>query len=41
MPRMKYGDMREFAKKLKDTGYTEVKPVDTTNGIFMNRWESA
>ena len=41
MSKMKYGDMQVFAKKLKDMGYTEVKLVDTTNGIFMSRWESA
>jgi len=41
MSKMKYGDMQEFVKKLKDMGYTEVKLVDTTNGMFMSKWESA
>ena len=40
MSKMKYGDMQEFVKKLKYMGYTEAKLVDTTNGMFMNRWKS-
>ncbi len=40
MSKMKYGDMQEFVKKLKNMGYTEVKLIDTTNGMFMSKWES-
>ncbi len=36
----KYGDMESFVNKLKDMGYKEVKLVDTTNGMFMSKWES-
>lgn len=32
--------MQEFVKKLKNMGYAEVELVDTTNGMFMSRWES-
>lgn len=41
MSKMKYGDMQQFVKKLKDMGYAEVKLVDTTNGMFMSKWESS
>lgn len=40
MSNSKYGDMESFVKKLKDMGYEEVKFVDTTNGMFMSKWES-
>ncbi|MCR5195211.1 MAG: class I SAM-dependent methyltransferase [Pseudobutyrivibrio sp.] len=40
MSKAKYGDMESFVKKLKDMGYEEVKLVDTTNGMFMSKWES-
>ncbi len=40
MSNSKYGDMESFVKKLKDMGYEEVKLVDTTNGMFMSKWES-
>ena len=40
MSKAKYGDMKSFVKKLKDMGYEEVKLVDTTNGMFMSKWES-
>ncbi len=36
----RYGDMQAFAKKLKDLGYEEVKLIDTTNGMFMSRFEA-
>lgn len=32
--------MQSFVKKLKEMGYEEVKLVDTTSGMFMNKWES-
>lgn len=40
MSKVKYGDMQAFAQKLKDMGYDDVKLVDTTSGMFMNKWES-
>ncbi len=40
MSKSKYGDMESFVKKLKDMGYEKVELVDTTNGMFMNKWES-
>ena len=40
MSNSKYGDMESFVKTLKDMGYEEVKLVDTTNGMFMSKWES-
>ena len=40
MSKAKYGDMESFVEKLKNMGYEEVKFVDTTNGMFMSKWES-
>ncbi|MBQ9305764.1 class I SAM-dependent methyltransferase, partial [Butyrivibrio sp.] len=40
MSKVKYGDMQAFVQKLKDMGYDDVKLVDTTSGMFMNKWES-
>jgi len=40
MSKVKYGDMQAFVKKLKDMGYSEVKLVDTTDGMFMSKWEA-
>ena len=40
MSKGRYGDMQAFAKKLKDMGYEEVKLIDTTNGVFMSRFEA-
>jgi hypothetical protein len=34
------GGMQSFVQKLKDMGYSEVKLVDTTSGMFMSKWES-
>ena len=36
----KYGDMQAFIKKLKDMGYEKVELIDTTNGMFMTKWEA-
>ncbi len=41
MSKAKYGEMQSFVEKLKSMGYSEVKLVDTTNGMFMSKWESA
>ncbi len=40
MSKSKYGDIQNFAKKLKDMGYEEVRLVDTTSGMFMNKFEA-
>ena len=40
MSKGRYGDMQAFAKKLKDMGYEEVKLIDTTDGVFMSRFEA-
>ena len=36
----RYGDMDAFAEKLKADGYEEVRLIDTTDGMFMNRKEA-
>ena len=36
----KYGDMQAFVKKLKDTGYADVRLIDTTDGTWITKWES-
>ena len=40
MSKGRYGDIQAFAKKLKKMGYAEVELIDTTNGMFMSRFES-
>ncbi len=40
MSKSKYGDIQSFAKKLKDMGYEDVRLVDTTNGMFMSKFEA-
>lgn len=40
MSKSKYGNMDEFVKQLKDMGYEEVKLIDTTSGMFMNKTEA-
>jgi hypothetical protein len=40
MSKVKYGDMQAFVQKLKGMGYDDVKLIDTTSGMFMNKWES-
>ncbi|WP_026518434.1 class I SAM-dependent methyltransferase [Butyrivibrio sp. MC2021] len=40
MSKSKYGDIESFAKKLKDMGYEDVRLVDTTSGMFMNKFEA-
>lgn len=40
MSKSRFGDMEEFAKKLRGMGYAEVKLIDTTDGMFMNRSEA-
>jgi len=40
MSRTKYGDMQAFVQKLKDMGYEKVELIDTTDGMFMKKWEA-
>ena len=40
MSKSKYGNMDAFIKQLKDMGYEEVKLIDTTSGMFMNKTEA-
>jgi len=40
MSHTKYGDMQAFVQKLKDMGYEKVELIDTTNGMFMKKWEA-
>ena len=37
----KYGDMRAFVQKLRELGYENVELIDTTDGTFMTKRESA
>ena len=37
----RYGDMDAFARNLKDTGYEDVRLIDTTDGTFMGHREAA
>ena len=36
----KYGDMQAFVRQLKDMGYQRVELIDTTDGIFMTKFEA-
>ena len=38
--RFNYRTMQGLVKKLRDMGYSEVRLIDTTNGMFMSKWES-
>ena len=40
MSKARYGDMQAFGKKLRDMGYAEVQLIDTTDGMFMSRFEA-
>lgn len=40
MSEQRYGDMWEFADKLKEMGYEEVKLIDTSDGLFMTKCEA-
>jgi ubiquinone/menaquinone biosynthesis C-methylase UbiE len=40
MSRSKYGDMQAFVKKLRDMGFEKVELIDTTDGMFMKKWEA-
>jgi len=40
MSKGRYGDMDAFIQKLKDMGYEKVELIDTTDGLFMSKWEA-
>ena len=40
MSKGKYGNMSDFVNKLKAMGYEDVRLIDTTEGMFMEKWES-
>ncbi len=40
MSKARYGDMEAFVRKLKEKGYEEVRLIDTTDGMFMNKKEA-
>ncbi len=40
MPRWIYGDLEDFAQRLRDLGYQEVHIIDTANGMFITRREA-
>lgn len=40
MSKSRYGDMEVFCQKLKKMGYTEVRMIDTTDGMFMSKNEA-
>ena len=40
MSEQRYGDMWEFADKLIEMGYKDVKLIDTTDGMFMTKCEA-
>lgn len=37
---LNYGDMQAFTQRLKNMGYERVELIDTTDGLFMSRWEA-
>lgn len=41
MSKTRYGDMNAFVQKLKDMGYEKVELIDTTDGKFMTKKQSA
>ena len=41
MSRSKYGDIEAFAERLKSEGYSEVRIIDTTDGLFMTKREAS
>ncbi len=40
MSKGRFGDMEKFAEKLRDMGYEEVRLIDTTDGMFMSKYEA-
>lgn len=41
MSKARYGDMEEFANDLRREGYADVRLIDTTDGMFMSKFEAA
>ena len=37
----RYGDMQKFVQELKDSGYAEVRLIDTADGLFMSHREAS
>ncbi len=37
---VQYGDMRKFARELKENGYERVELIDTADGLFMSKREA-
>ena len=40
MTESKYGDISAFAGRLGDMGYSEVRVIDTTDGVFLGKKEA-
>ena len=40
MSPLRYGDMQEFVKELKNEGYEKVELINTANGKFMTKQEA-
>ena len=40
MSKSRYGDMEAFCQKLREMGYTDVRLINTTNGMFMSKREA-
>ena len=40
MTESKYGDISAFAGRLRDMGYSEVRVIDTTDGVFLGKKEA-
>ncbi|MDO4185943.1 MAG: class I SAM-dependent methyltransferase [Bacteroidales bacterium] len=36
-----YGDMQQFLRQLKEMGYERAELINTTEGIFMSKWEAS
>lgn len=41
MSKNRYGDMDEFVRKLKESGYEDIRLIDTTDGMFMQKKEAS
>lgn len=41
MSKNRYGNMEAFCQKLKEMGYTDVRLIDTTDGMFMTKKEAS
>jgi len=41
MSKSRYGDMQEFVNELYNNGYEVAELINTTDGMFMTKWEAA